>query len=338
MIRSAREPRPPLSPSDRTVGGPVASSAGPPVAARVPVLAAALSAVVIWAGTPIATKLAVGVLDPLAVGLFRTLLGTLIALPLLLLRRHRPPATGSARRLLAVSALGGFVVFPLLFSLGVERTTAAHGALALALLPILTGLIAAGVDRRPPGPRWWAGGAVALVGTWLLIDRRFGLAAPGASVEGDLIVLLSCLAASAGYVAGARAAREIGTEAVTLWGLVVGGLLLLPLVPFVVDPEALVALDAGIWVAVAYLGVLSSIVAYAAWYWALAQGDIGRTGLIQFLQPFLGLLFAVAVLGETLTWPLVASGLVIVAGVALAQSRPAAAKVKVAAAPRNPRA
>ncbi len=328
MVRPAHLPRPSLSPSDRTAGGPVESHAGPPAAAPLPVLAAALSAVVIWAGTPIATKLAVGELDPLAVGLFRTLLGTLIAAPLLLIRRHGLPAAGWTRGLLAVSALGGFVVFPLLFSLGVERTTAAHGALALALLPILTGLIAAGADRRLPGPRWWLGAAVALAGTWLLIDRRFGLSAPGASVEGDLIVLLSCLAASAGYVAGARAAREIGTEAVTLWGLLIGGLLLLPLVPFVVDLEDLRALDADIWAAVAYLGLLSSIVAYLAWYWALAQGDIGRTGLIQFLQPFLGLLFAVAVLGEVLTWPLVASGLVIVGGVALARSKPAAARTK----------
>ena len=285
------------------------------------VLAAAMCAVVIWAGTPIATKLAVGELNALAVGLFRTLLGALIAFPLLLARGHRPPASRPARRQLAVSAVGGFVAFPLLFTLGVERTTAAHGALALALLPILTGLIAAGLERRVPRPRWWVGGGVALAGTWLLIDRRFGLAAPGASVEGDLIVLLSCLAASAGYVAGARAAREIGTEAVTLWGLSIGGLLLIPLLPFVVDPNVLGALGTATWAAVAYLGVLSSIVAYAAWYWALAQGDIGRTGLTQFLQPFLGLLFAAAILGEVLTWPLIASGLVIVAGVALAQSQ-----------------
>ena len=56
------------------------------------VFAAAMCAVVIWAGTPIATKLAVGELNALAVGLFRTLLGALIAVPL----EQRTPAVQRA--------------------------------------------------------------------------------------------------------------------------------------------------------------------------------------------------------------------------------------------------
>ena len=47
---------------------------------------------------------------------------------------------------------------------------------------------------------------------------------------------------------------------------------------------------------------------------------------IQFIQPFLALLLAVIVPGEALTWPLLLAGLVIVAGVALAQSEGRAAR------------
>ena len=325
MVRSARDRSPSLPAANRTAGGPAVKTAGLPAAGRFAVFSAALAAVILWAGTPAVTKLAVGELDPVVVGVLRTLVGAVVAVPILFARRLAFPASAEARRLLAVSALGGFVVFPLVFSLGLERTSAGHGALAMAVLPIFTGLIAAAWDRRLPGRRWWLGAAIALAGTLLLIDRRFGLTTPGASLDGDLLVLLSCLGASAGYVAGARAAREAGTFAVTFWGLGLGGLVLVPVLPFLNLADALSGLSAVAWGSVAYLGVLSSIAAYSAWYWALAQGDIGRTGLVQFVQPFLALLLAVIVLGEALTWPLLLAGLVMVAGVALAQSEGRAA-------------
>lgn len=296
-------------------------AAGTPPAA---VVSAALLAVVLWGGSPIATKLAMTELDPFAVGALRTLIGAVPAAVILAVGRLPFPQSASGRRLLAVSSLSGFVVFPLLFSLALERTSGAHGGLALALLPITTGLIAAGVERRLPSRRWWFGAGVAVAGTLFLVDRRFGLTSPGASLEGDLLVLLSCFAASAGYVAGGRAAREVGAPAVTFWGLVLGAVVLVPLTPLLVAPGTLIGLGAGAWGALVYLGVLTSIVGYLAWYWALAQGDMTRVALFQFLQPGASLVFAAVVLGELVTWPLVLAGAIIVAGVALAQSGRAA--------------
>ncbi len=47
---------------------------------RLAVFAAAYGAVVLWGATPMATKVAVAGLDPLAVGLLRTLLAAVAAL------------------------------------------------------------------------------------------------------------------------------------------------------------------------------------------------------------------------------------------------------------------
>ncbi len=285
-------------------------------------LGTALLAVTFWGATPVATKLAVSGFDPLAVGLLRTLLAGLLAVPLLALARLAPPKAPAGRALLAVSALGGFVLFPLLFSLGLGRTSAAHGALILAVLPIFTGLIAAALERRRPRARWWLGAGLAIAGTVWLIAGRFGLAGPGASLSGDLLVMASALAASTGYVAGARAARDTGTWAVTFWGLALGGLALLPVLPFVVAPAELVQAEASVWLSLLYLAGVASILAYAAWYWALGQGDIARTGLIQFAQPVVGLVLAALILREALTWPLLLAAFVIIGGVALAQGKP----------------
>ena len=321
MVQSLQTQQSYCPAQSRASGGPASKDAGLPAGAPpAAIFLIALLAVILWGGSPIATKLVVADLDPLAVGALRTLIGAVPAAVILAFGRLAIPRSASGRWLLAVSSLSGFVVFPLLFSLALELTSGSHGGLALAILPITTALIAALFERRLPNRRWWLGAAVALAGTLLLVDRRFGLSSPGASLEGDLLVLLSCFAASAGYVAGGRAAREVGAPSVTFWGLALGGLILLPLTPVLIPSGALTGLSVSAWSALIYLGVAISIVGYLAWYWALAQGDMTRVALIQFLQPGFSLLFAAMVLGEFVTWPLALAGGIIVAGVALAQS------------------
>ena len=296
-------------------------AAAPPL--TVPLVA--LAAVTVWAGTPVVTKLAVAELSPVAVGALRTLLAGLCTVPMLRVLRIAAPRAWATRGTLLVSALAGFILFPLLFSLGVARTSAGHAALLIAISPIFTGLIDAGLQRRLPGRRWWLGGAVATLGVVLLVDARFGLAAPGAGLAGNLLVLLSCIMASAGYVAGARAARDIGTWPVTLWGLTLASLALLPALPWLVPFDRMAALQTDLWAALLYLAILSSILAYAGWYWALGKGDIGRLGLLQFAQPVIGVILALIVLREPLTWPLVLAGALVLFGLLIAR-KPASQK------------
>ena len=283
------------------------------------VFAAAAAAVVIWGATPAVTKVAVAGLDPLAVGLLRTEGAALVAgLVILMGRAGRPRGVGLD---IAVSALCGFIAFPLLFSLGMARTSAAHGALLVATAPIFTGLIAAALERRVPAGRWWLGAALAFGGVLALVEARFGLASARAGVIGDLLVMLSCLAAAAGYVSGARAARQVGAWPVTLWALLLAGLLLAPFLPAALSLGELARWDRVGWGTLVYLSLLSSLLAYAAWYWALARGGIGRTGAIQFAQPLIGLILAIVALGETLTWSLTLGAGMIVGAIALVQTQ-----------------
>ena len=286
---------------------------------RLMILAAGVFAVFLWGATPVVTKFAVNGVDPLAVALLRTLLAAVIALPMILWARLRAPLSGRGRLFLPVSALGGFVIFPLLFTLGVERTSATHAALILALLPILTGAIAKALERTWPAKTWWTGSAIAFLGTLLLVALRHEDSGQEAALLGDVLILVSCLGASAGYVAGARAGQEAGTWAVTFWGILIGGLVLLPFVPAALAMEDLRGVSADLWLAVLYLALASSIVAYAAWYWALGRGDTAQVGQLQFAQPLVGLALAALFLAETLTWGLLVAAAMILCGVFIVQ-------------------
>ena len=199
-----------------------------------------------------------------------------------------------------------------------KHTTASHAALVHASTPLFTGIIAAGLERRWPGRWWWIGVAVALFGEALLIGLGRGFNEPGVTVHGDLVVFAACLAVAFGYVAGGSLTQSLGSLSVTFWGVVLAALASLPgllLIPgsglHAAQPAALGAL--------AYLVLISSVVGYIAWNWALAHGGIGRTGVLQFAQPVLSVLLAVVLLGEELTSSVIVSAAVILAGVAIAR-------------------
>src|SRR5215475_13697806 len=90
---------------------------------------------IIWGATPVATRLAVADLDPLHVGLLRTVFAGALALPIALALRQPLPKGGRSFLLLIVSAVSGFILFPLLYSVGQRYTSAMHGGMILAAMP-----------------------------------------------------------------------------------------------------------------------------------------------------------------------------------------------------------
>lgn len=281
------------------------------------VFGAAGFSVLIWSGTLVVTRVAVATIDGITIGILRTVVAALIVLPLLWWVPARGPRRAGEWGLLAIAALGGFVVFPVLFSLGLHYTVAAHGALIMAGLPAFTGLFLHMLERRWPSPRWWIGIALALGGEAFLIGSASGLT--GGSVLGDVLMLGGCAAAASGYIAGSRLGQSIGSWSTTCFACLSGAALMLPALPFLLPRSGL--FEAGIagWSGILYLGLLATLLAYVTWYWALGRGGIARMAPLQFLQTPIAIVLAVVLLGEPLPPALLGAGICILGGVALAQ-------------------
>jgi drug/metabolite transporter (DMT)-like permease len=282
------------------------------------VFAAALAGVVIFGGSAIATKIAVSAISAFDVSIMRTLIGGLVALPLAFALRIRLPGSRLQRLLLLLSGFCGFIAFPLLFTFGVSRTTANHATMILAILPVLTGAFAHYWDRQRPRAGWWLGCAIAFAGEVLLL---YDPAATGgsASIEGDLLVWISTLFASLGYVAGARLQRSgYSARGTTFWGVGLFALLLLPLAPLLLDFDALAGAGLYAWSGLLYQAIGVTVIAYILWYWALGTGGIARVGLFQFLQPVSGVLLAWLILAENLSLIFLLASSIIMVGVILA--------------------
>jgi drug/metabolite transporter (DMT)-like permease len=281
------------------------------------VFAAALSGVIIFGGSAIATKVAVSAISAIDVSILRTVIGGLLALPLAFALRIRLPGSRPQLLLLLLSGFCGFVAFPLLFTFGVSRTSANHATMILAILPVLTGAFAHYWDRLKPKPGWWLGCAIAFSGELLLL---YDPATTGrANLEGDLLVWISTLFASLGYVSGARLQRSgYSARGTTFWGVGLYALLLLPLSPLLIDFGALVDAGPYAWSGLLYQAIGVTIIAYILWYWALGTGGIARVGLFQFLQPVSGILLAWWILAENLSLIFLLASSIIMIGVILA--------------------
>jgi len=294
------------------------ASAGPARSTLAP-MAAALAVMVVWGGTPLLTKLAVAEMDPLAVGVLRTVLAGVLAWPLALAMRCALPVDRRGRVLLAVSGLAAFVVFPLVFSFGQQRTSALHAALILATLPVFTSLFGHLVERRRFSRSWIAGCALALGGEAAVILWR-PLGATGSSPTGDAIVLASAVVCSVGYVAGARLSqRGYPSLSTTLWGVALSSVVLVPALVWTVVSHGWPTAGAAAWASIAVLAFLTSIIGYVVWYWALARGGISRVASVQFTQPLFGLALAALVLGERPAAVTAVAGVLILAGAFIVQ-------------------
>jgi drug/metabolite transporter (DMT)-like permease len=229
---------------------------------------------------------------------------------------------------LLVSALGTVVGFPLFLGLALRHVDAMHAAVVTGLIPLATAIVAAVHFRQRPSNGFWV---CAVLGCLLVLAFAL-LQGGGGLVMADGLLLLAVLSTGFGYVAGAVLAAEMTAERVICWVLVVSLPLTLP-VMLATWPAHPVSPSA--WGGFAYVTLFSMWIGFFAWYRALAIGGTVRVSQVQLVQPFLALLFAVPVLGETLETSTVLFSLAVIATVFIGKKIPTHA-VAVASAPGSP--
>ncbi len=285
---------------------------------QVPAAAFGLAAFAVfsWGITPAITAFQVTEIPALQAGIMRSLFAVPAAVAFIVFLRLKTPSDRATWGWLLLAGFAAFCGFPILFTLGVSRTATSHAALILACMPVVSGAMAAMLDRRMPRSGWFAGATVALIGEAILITSRDSTGV--ATLEGDMLVIAAAVISGSGYVAGSRATAKIGTWSTTFWGIAVAGTAQVPLLVWIAHDFAWGELTWVGWSSTLYLVMFSTVLAYAAWYWALNHGSVVRIAPIQFGQPVVSLVFAVVLLSEPITLPIMISTALIIGGIVLA--------------------
>ncbi|GGH46706.1 DMT family transporter [Microbacterium album] len=280
---------------------------------------ALVGATLSWAGNYLLGVIAVAETDPVSLTWMRWVLATapLFAIAQLVERPDWRAVLQSWPRL-ALLGLIGVAGYNLLLYAALDTETPFQLSLINAFNPALIAIAAVVFLGARLGWRGVAGILLALAGVlWIVSGGR-----PLAILEhppriGSLIMLGAIIAWTAYTIIGRSGPRLPPISAVAVQGLIVA----VCLTPFVLAQGlSLPQTTAGAW-SLAYIAVFPSIVSYVLWNYALQHVPPAQAGVsLNLITVFTAI--ATVLLGMAITVPQVVGGVLVLAGVVLAQERP----------------
>jgi len=185
--------------------------------------------------------------------------------------------------------------------LGLQYTTATNAVLINCATPAVIALIAAAARHEHLARHQWAGIVVSAAGVLYIVMR--GEVAALAKLQlnlGDAWIVASVLAWAVYSILLKLRPAGIGTTPLLLILIVLGFPLLIPLYAGELQAGRNITLTPGSLAALAYVGVVPSVIAYLFWNQGVARVGPTRAGLFMNLMPVFGALLSIAFLGERL--------------------------------------
>jgi len=245
--------------------------------------------------------------------LFRFLFAGLGMLPVVLLHRGgRARLTGEEIRvLLLCAALGVPLQFLLQFH-GLARTTVSHASLMVGAMPVLLAAAAALFARERLNWIGW----VALCGSTIgaaLVTLGGSRTASGKEVPtmtGDMMVIISLVIALAWVLLSKKLMQTHSPPVVTSYTILAGVAMLMvwvggrwllsPLTHANAAPPPLGAVSVTAWSALAASGILCTATTTLLWNWGIHHVPASRAGVFLNIEPVMGSVLGVELLGEHL--------------------------------------
>jgi drug/metabolite transporter (DMT)-like permease len=148
------------------------------------------------------------------------------------------------------------------------------------------------------------------------------LASGRLGAPGDWLILASSPNWALFSILSRRGLRRYPSAGMLFWVMTAGWLLTSILFLAGPGPGDVARLSSRGWLAVAFLGILCSGLAYVFWYDALSLLPSSQVGSFLYLEPLVTVGIASAMLGEKLTLATLVGGLAILIGVWMVSLRP----------------
>lgn len=273
-----------------------------------------------WASAFIAGKFALAEMSPLTVAVWRYALAALLLLPFAWRQRATANFGGNTWPFAVMIVCGG-LIYPWVFLLALQRTSATNTSLLIALNPVFTVLLAPLIGEALTRRRA-AGVAVALSGAALVITR--GDVEVLRSLEmnsGDLLAVLAAMTWAAFNLASrstmTRMTPAVANAVIYLAGCIALGLLSVPDGPL---GQLLHASNSARWGIVA-MALLSSVVAGQLFLVGVRTLGVSRTVVFVYMVPVLTAGLSAVFLGDHFAAPQAVGGTAVLAGVYLSAQR-----------------
>jgi len=193
-------------------------------------------------------------------------------------------------------AVIGVAAYHIAVNAGESRVSASATAFIANVAPIFTITIGGIALGERIAPRGWFGVGLSLLGVWLIAYSE------GGTVEvqmGTLILLFAAFCWSLFFILQKPLLRSYAPIEVTCYSVWIGTVLLCFFLPGISGP-----MESASWaatLAVIYLGVFPTVVAYWSWSYVLARVPASRAAIYTYCVPVLSALMASVWIGERAT-------------------------------------
>ncbi|QNO16076.1 DMT family transporter [Alkalicella caledoniensis] len=276
---------------------------------------AVLATVFFWGGSGSITKIALRELSPSILVTSRTLIAGLLLVIISKKIYGHVVLTKKDHKLLALCGFVGYSVYFLLESYGFSLITAANGTLILAAIPLFTVAIEVLWLKESISFNKGLGVLISMVGVGLVIGKSVSISGNSHEMLGTLFMLGAALSWAIYTIVAKGLNPEQPSVLLTAYQMLYGVIFMIPALLFEgVGSISISPITIG---SVLYLALFCSALACFLFLIAIKGLGPSSTNVYLNLMPFVGIIVAYFVLGESLYPMQYIGGIVIVAGVFL---------------------
>lgn len=277
----------------------------------------ALFAVVVWGGSFIATKIAVGQISPNTVVWLRFAMGIPLILFAVVIRKQFAFPKGKEWWYFALLGFLGISFHQWLQSNGLQTAQATTTAWIISTAPAFIAVLGWLVLKERLTLHQSLGIGLAMLGVLAVVTKGDweALALGNFGTTGDFLIFISAVNWAVFSILSRRGLKNHPSTRLTFWVMTLGWMF--TSLAFVVSGKytEILQLDFRGWMAMIYLGIFTTGLAYIAWFSALSQLPAAQTGAFLFIEPLVSMVVAANILDEKITLVPVLGGVVILVGI-----------------------
>jgi len=276
---------------------------------------------VLWACSYVAAKFVLRDISANMMNALRMIISAMVLLPLLLALRKELNLTRRDLPQLALLATVGIVMAKTLEFGGLAFSTASDVALLITSESIFTAVLSWLLLRERFKPLTGFALLLGLVGVYLIVERSLlpNIPPGGGALRilGDLLVILGLICEAFYTVRGKALLVKHPPLLITSAAIVGSAIVWVPLAGGEVLYSGWHPLSLTAWLGLGWLAIMSTVVAYLAWFKGLEKVDGSAAASTLFIQPLLGTILAIMLLNDQLLPTTIIGGILIVISVYL---------------------
>jgi drug/metabolite transporter (DMT)-like permease len=274
----------------------------------------------IWGSSFLFISFGLDALTPTGIAFWRSAIGALTLLLVLLVLRIKLVRGWSAWVKLWIAGLFMSAMPAVLFGYAQQHVTSALAAILNASTPIFTVIaILIAFRAEKPKPEVLIGLAVGLLGVFVVLGIWNGFGENEPLAIGALILAVTCYGIGSPFLRKYVEPLNLKPEAAVFGQVLTSAITLLPF--YLTGALFVGRLDFSSVASMLALGILGTGLAYVMYYRLLAQVGSAIGSAVTYMSPIVGVILGVLLLGEQITWNEPIGAAVILFGAAVAQGR-----------------